>query len=465
MSWQLSGEGSQESTEFNDFYRRTLNDGPISEASMSSGSMYETSMYGGYIYPGPTPESSMYDRSLNFDPSFDSNSQYYQPSAIYQRSASLGFRSFPGSVSDLELASDDTWPVGRPLKIAHLNAALIPAGIEYWLAALARYSNPARLQFLRSVIITDWIDPRQVRRMGMPVEIGGRESVQQAARDCDILFVSDPGPQSLAVCEWLKESPPPISIFVAHGDAAYTRDRLSKVGDAIDHIIAVTDHVRDEVCEGWPVSVVLNGVDPHRVVRTRPKAVSREQFGFSNDDFVVGFVGRFSEEKNPNLVLDAVARLPRHVKVLLVGYGPMLDGLLQTAMKRIPGRFVITEGNGDLGDHYAAMDTLVMPSRFEGYGLVAMEAMMAGVPVIGTPYGMVADLVTDGVNGMVVAPESKQISAAIEKLASFPNLRQAIIQGGFELAEQFGYASEMARNYEDLLADLWMKHQRQNPQG
>ncbi|MCC9602336.1 glycosyltransferase family 4 protein [Stieleria sp. JC731] len=372
----------------------------------------------------------------------------YSPKLI----ESKGLKTKPGQ-SD----HDESWPIGRPLRIAHLNAALIPAGIEYWLASLARYSNPARLQFLRSVVVTNWVDPRQISRMGMPVEIGGRESVMRAAKDCDIMLISDPGPRSHEVCQWLKESPPPISIFIAHGDADYTRDRLSKVGEAVDHIIAVTEHVREEVCEGWPVSVVLNGVDPHRLVRTQPRSVSREALGFSDDDFVVGFVGRFSEEKNPDLVLSALARLPRQCKALLIGYGPMRDSLLEQAMKRLPGRFVITEGNGDLGDYYASMDTFVMPSRFEGYGLVAMEAMMAGVPVIGTPYGMVADLITDGVNGAVVAPDAGEIAAAIEKLRSFPTYRNAIIQGGIELAEKYGYASEMARGYEDLLSKLWLK--------
>lgn len=151
-----------------------------------------------------------------------------------------------------------------PLKVAHINAALIPAGIEYWLAALCHYANPRRLQFLRTVVLTDWIDQRQVARMGMPVEVGGRDSVVAAAAECDVLLVSDPGCNSHTVASWINEARPALTIFVAHGDGNYTADRMAGIGFAVDHIVAVTQHVRRAVCDGWPVSVILNGVDPKR---------------------------------------------------------------------------------------------------------------------------------------------------------------------------------------------------------
>ncbi len=345
----------------------------------------------------------------------------------------------------------------RPLRVAHINAALIPAGIEYWLASLARYANPRYLKFLRTVVLTDWVDARQVSRMGMPVEVGGRESVIAAASQCDVLLVSDPGKHSQDVAHWILQAKPPLVVFVAHGDGAYTASRMAGIGSAVDHIVAVTEHVRDEVCDGWPVSVILNGVDPQRLVQTRPRGVLRRNLGFSAEDFVVGFVGRFSEEKNPQLVVDAVERLPSHAKLLLVGHGCLEEELVRQCRSRLLGRFVIMEGDGDLGDVYAAMDTLVMPSRLEGYGLVAMEAMMSGVPVVATPFGMVADLVTDHVHAMVVDPNANAIAAAIHKLAQFPHFRQLIIRGGRELASRTGYASEMAVQYEQLLTQLWME--------
>lgn len=103
------------------------------------------------------------------------------------------------------------------------------------------------------------------------------------------------------------------------------------------------------------------------------------------------------------------------------------------------------------------MDTLVMPSELEGYGLVAMEAMMCGVPLIATPFGMVADLVTDGVDGLVVSLAVDSIVDAIAKLDKSPELCRCLVSGGRRLAERSGYAATMAREYESLLWHLWGK--------
>jgi glycosyltransferase involved in cell wall biosynthesis len=295
--------------------------------------------------------------------------------------------------------------------------------------------------------------------MGMPVEVGGRESVVSASTESDVLLVSDPGVDSEQVGQWILEAKPAVTVFVAHGDGEYTRDRLSGIGPAVDHIVAVSRHVQREVCQGWPVSMILNGVDPRRLVKTQPREISRQALGFGDRDFVVGFVGRFSEEKNPQLVIDAVAQLPPRYKALLIGHGYMRSNLVEQCMASTPGRFVILEGDGELGDLYASMDTLVMPSRLEGYGLVAMEAMMCGVPVIATPYGMIADLVSDHVNALVVPPTASEIARAAMELGEHPSLRRSVIAGGKRLANLTGYASQMAREYERLLCDLWLAAQ------
>jgi hypothetical protein len=193
---------------------------------------------------------------------------YYQGDSMYPIRPLGKHRSMStaiiGSAGRRISGVETPWPLDRPLRVAHINAALIPAGIEYWLASLRRYADPERLRFTRTVVLTDWVDRRQIARMGMPVEVGGRQSVINAASQCDVLLISDPGPQSADVCQWILEAKPPVTVFVAHGDGDYTRDRLSGIGPAVDHIVAVTKHVHRAVCEGWPVSMILNGVDPHR---------------------------------------------------------------------------------------------------------------------------------------------------------------------------------------------------------
>jgi glycosyltransferase involved in cell wall biosynthesis len=73
-------------------------------------------------------------------------------------------------------------------------------------------------------------------------------------------------------------------------------------------------------------------------------------------DFVVGIVGRFCEEKNPQLIVEAVAQLPRRYKALYIGHGYMRSELVEQCLAMLLGRFVLLEGDGDLGDLYATMD-------------------------------------------------------------------------------------------------------------
>lgn len=398
-------------------------------------------------------DSSLYAESL------------YQPSSRYLQSAEFAQASVYGGSphnfinAHAPVLVPGDWPPGRPLRVAHINTALMAAGIENWLASLAKFACPSRLRFTRCLVLGPWVQAKQVRRMGMPVTVGGgRASVAAVAGDCDLLLISDPGAEARQVAGWIAPHRPRLTIFVAHGDGSFTRDRLEAVRAVTDHVVAVSPHVQRTVVGDARSSVILNGVDPQRLVQTRPRPVNRERLGYGDGDFVVGFIGRFSEEKNPALVIDAVASLPPHCKLLIVGHGAQRGELIERCIRLLPSRFTMIDGSAleNIGDLYNAMDALVMPSRLEGYGLVAMEAMMCGVPTITTDIGFAIDLIQHRINGLIVQPQPASIASAIRDLMMQPMFAQAIGQAGLATARRYGYASEMALRYEQLIASLWM---------
>ena len=320
---------------------------------------------------------------------------------------------------------------------------MLRAGIETWLRGLIGFSDPNRLRFLRCVVTSEDVDLEMAAEMGIPVEVGGRDSVRRAAEECDVLLCSGP----VQIAEWLAGVNRPLCVFVAHGDGHWTRNILDACAPVIDHVVAVSRRVQQMVCNGFPCTVILNGVDTRHVATSRPPAAVRKSLGFNAHDFVLGYVGRFSEEKNPQAVIRAVAQLPPHCKALLVGWGWLRYQLLDLANELIPGRFAMVTARRDTGDYYRAMDAFCLPSDFEGFGLVVLEAMFCGVPVIGRAVGCVPEFIQDRINGIIVDGRPECIAEAVRPAAGPPELgRGAWARKGGAVRSGSGMPARCAAN-------------------
>jgi glycosyltransferase involved in cell wall biosynthesis len=123
------------------------------------------------------------------------------------------------------------------------------------------------------------------------------------------------------------------------------------------------------------------------------------------------YVGRLSEEKGILEFLEATAGIPR----VIVGDGPLRNAV-PDAVGFVPP--------GELGPYYVRAAVVVCPSRREGYGVVAREAMAYGRPVVATAVGGLVDAVEDGVTGLLVPPRDPlALRAAIERLLADAGLR------------------------------------------
>ena len=126
------------------------------------------------------------------------------------------------------------------------------------------------------------------------------------------------------------------------------------------------------------------------------------------------FVGRLSEEKGILEFLEATEGMPR----VIVGDGPLRD--------RVPDAvgFVPREG---LGAYYERAAVVCVPSRREGYGMVAREAMAYGRPVVATAVGGLADAVEDGVTGRLVpAGAVAALASALRETLADRDVREAL---------------------------------------
>lgn len=152
--------------------------------------------------------------------------------------------------------------------------------------------------------------------------------------------------------------------------------------------------------------------------------------------------GRLVQEKGHADFLQALARLRaegRRLSVTLAGHGPLRRALEQQIVQLgLIDAVVITGAlpHVQLLDLLQAADLVVVPSRFEGFGLTALEAMALGRPVLATTAGGLPEVIEHGVSGWLVAPQDPALLAqAISKLMDDTPLRQRLGAAGRQRAQ------------------------------
>lgn len=212
--------------------------------------------------------------------------------------------------------------------------------------------------------------------------------------------------------------------YVAQDSAPLKRLALSlSLGycDMCDGVIAPSQSIASFLADHHVkthISVIPTGVIPEQF-RDGSGAGIRKAFGIPDTAIVVGHVGRLAPEKNLGFLSSALAIfLDQHkdAYVLVVGDGPSRDEMMQNfAAGHVDERvhFAGVLRNAKLADAYAAMDVFAFSSFSETQGLVLVEAMMAGVPVVALDAPGVREVVIDGQNGRLLAGD-----AGVEALAS-----------------------------------------------
>ncbi len=217
--------------------------------------------------------------------------------------------------------------------------------------------------------------------------------------------------------------------------------------------------------------VVYNGVDPEafRPLWNQPGEVRRQrQRWHLYDEPTVLYVGKIRESKGVGLLLTAMAqvwrRLPRAALVLVGGteFGrgrtaritPFLQQL-RTDLAKAPGRVILTGfiPPADIPAAYLLGDIFVGPSQNdEGLGIVFLEASASGLPIIATPMGGIPEVVTDGVNGLLLArkDDPAELAEKILHLLQDGTLRQKLARQGRELVLANFTWHKISRHLEEI---------------
>ena len=214
--------------------------------------------------------------------------------------------------------------------------------------------------------------------------------------------------------------------------------------------VAVGDRAADEIARfiGIPRStlrVIRNGV-AETAIGNSPRAHTGP---------VVGSIGRLDWQKAYDVLVRALPDLPG-VTAVIVGEGEERGRLEALAAELgVSDRLELAGWIDDARSRLAAFDVFVLPSRFEGLPLVAIEAMLAGVPVVATDVGSVSEAVVDGSTGQLVPPDDPAaLARAIASLLADPALRLEMGQRGRHRALELFRLEDMAARYETLYDEV-----------
>jgi glycogen synthase len=224
--------------------------------------------------------------------------------------------------------------------------------------------------------------------------------------------------------------------------------------ESADRVIAVSAQMREDILSHFEVEpakvvVIHNGIDPDRFQRTeRRDALARHGV---RSPYVL-FVGRITDQKGIFHLLEAAPLLPAGVQVVLCASAPdtpEIESRLREAVARHPNvvwinAMVAVEEVVQLYSHAAVF---ACPSVYEPFGLINLEAMACGTPVVASAVGGILEVVENGVTGLLVPPgRPDQLAQALNRVLGDRALAQGLGQAGRRrVEERFSWASVAER--------------------
>ena len=202
------------------------------------------------------------------------------------------------------------------------------------------------------------------------------------------------------------------------------------------------------------ITVIHNGVDTEKFGISIDKNKVREKLGISADEVTCITVARLDGQKGIEILIDAAKKNPK-IKFLIAGDGPLREELENKSKSKGSENILFLGLRRDIPELLQAADIFILPSHWEGFPNVVLEAMAASLPVIATNTSGTPEAVIDGETGMLVKPgDARQLAEAVKHMSSEPELMKEMGKRGRERAVKFFSLEEMIKKNEELYERL-----------
>lgn len=204
----------------------------------------------------------------------------------------------------------------------------------------------------------------------------------------------------------------------------------------------------------WPKAVDTAAYRPE----VRSERMRAKLSGGHPEDRILLYVGRLSKEKDLLLLREVLDRVPDDVRLAFVGSGPHREEL-EEAFAGTRTVFTGYMAGEELAEAYASADLFAFPSTTETLGLVALESMASGVPVVAADAGGLPYAVSDGVTGLLHTPhDAADMAEKIMRILDDETLREHLAAAGRASAEAIGWPAAtqaLVGFYETAIGRFW----------
>jgi D-inositol-3-phosphate glycosyltransferase len=228
----------------------------------------------------------------------------------------------------------------------------------------------------------------------------------------------------------------------------------------VDRIIVNSKFMRDSAINYYgidrdKITVIANGVDLERFSKCE------REFSLDGDPAIL-YLGLLTRIKGPEILVQAIdkirSELP-NVKLHIVGHSDTKDllDLRRLIWWKELDKYVVFHGEARgsmVPCYYKSADIFVLPSRHEGFGITALEAMASGTPIIASDIGSLREIISDGKDGLLFkSGDAEALSAAICTMYRDPGLREKLSQAALKRVREYDW-DKIAERYISLYKSL-----------
>lgn len=368
------------------------------------------------------------------------------------------------------------------IRIAFLQASMPVGGAERLVQSLMRDLDPGRFGTLSVNLYRAEAVGEQIAAEGHAVvsglaghrfdpRVGGRLARVLEAGGTDVVYVTDSAmPMFWAGWQRRRRDRPRLVVgFHSTGKPddwlQHTLARASAIPVADRYVALAPSHERhlvdDLKLDPGRITVIESGVDLERFRPAADRVSAKRAAGFGADEPLVGIVAALRPEKNHAMFLRMAARVASEApaaRFLVVGEGPERSRLVELARDlRLEGHVQFLGARHDIPDLLRALDVAVLCSLpvVETLPVTLLEAFAAGVPVVSTRVGSVADIVEEPETGLLVPPgDEAALAQSVGRLLADPALRGRMGRAARARAERRFDQRDMIEAYARLFEQV-----------
>lgn len=252
----------------------------------------------------------------------------------------------------------------------------------------------------------------------------------------------------------------------------FYKNITEKLLDRADAIICVSKELANLLIKDYPLSkkkinVVYNGIQMNMFTPNEEKIQDLKRQLSISDEKAILYIGRLSPEKGIEYLIKSLSYLKdKNFKLVILGHGHQkyvkyLNDLVNYI--EVKNKIILIKGvsyNG-VPVYYGIADLVVLPSTYESFPFVLVEALASRKPVVGTSVGGIPEIIRDNENGYLIPPKNPEILAEkIELLLDNEDLRKSFAECGYKMVREKFALEQTLDNTEKILNQQLMKRGR-----